>query len=82
MRRIGRSRWRHLDEVMQEWRSTLETIANEKFESPVNAEYQAPWRSPLRSKTFITPIISGRYCCLENYREAGTRQKGFRDAFI
>ena len=36
-----------LNAVMDEWRSKLEAITNEKLESPVNAGYQAPWRLPL-----------------------------------
>src|SRR5580765_1363462 len=33
--------------VMDEWREKLDAITDEKLNSPVNEQYQAPWRSPL-----------------------------------
>ena len=65
-----------LNAVMDEWRANLETITDEKLESPVNAEYQAPWRSPLAHQNIHNAYHTGQIVLLRKLQGSWDSSKG------
>jgi uncharacterized damage-inducible protein DinB len=65
-----------LDAVMQEWREKLKTIDDEKLESPVNAQYQAPWRVPLAHQNIHNAYHIGQILLLRKLQGSWNPEKG------
>ena len=65
-----------LHAVMDEWRSKLDTITDEKLESPVNASYQAPWRSPLAQQNIHNAYHIGQILLLRKLQGSWDPKKG------
>jgi len=65
-----------LDAVMDEWRSKLEAIPDEKLESPVNTQYQAPWRSPLAHQNIHNAYHIGQILLLRKLQGSWDPKKG------
>lgn len=65
-----------LNAVMDEWRAKLETIDDEKLESPVNAQFQAPWRSPLAQQNIHNAYHIGQILLLRKLQGSWNREKG------
>jgi uncharacterized damage-inducible protein DinB len=63
-------------EVMDEWRNKLASITDEKLESPVNAEYQASWRSPLAQQNIHNAYHIGQILLLRKIQGSWDRSKG------
>lgn len=66
----------HLWAVMDEWRGNLETITDEKLESPVNEQYQAPWRSPLAHQNIHNAYHIGQIVLLRKLQGSWDASKG------
>jgi uncharacterized damage-inducible protein DinB len=62
--------------VMDEWRGHLGSIQDEKLLSPVNAEYQAPWRSPLAHQNIHNAYHIGQIVLLRKLQGAWDPSKG------
>lgn len=62
--------------VMDEWRAKLETIDDKKLESPVNAQYQAPWRSPLAQQNIHNAYHIGQILLLRKLQGSWDPEKG------
>lgn len=65
-----------LNVVMTEWREKLESIDETKLASPVNAEYQAPWRSPLAHQNIHNAYHIGQIVLLRKLRGSWNPDKG------
>jgi uncharacterized damage-inducible protein DinB len=65
-----------LDAVMSEWREKLSVIDDAKLESPVNAQYQAPWRSPLAQQNIHNAYHIGQILLLRKLQGSWDPQKG------
>ena len=65
-----------LDAVMDEWGSKLEAIPDEKLESPVNIQYQAPWRSPLAHQNIHNAYHIGQILLLRKLQGSWDPKKG------
>ena len=65
-----------LDAVMQEWREKLESITEEKLASPVNAQYQAPWWSPLVQQNIHNAYHTGQILLLRKLQGSWDKSKG------
>ena len=65
-----------LDAVMDEWRAKLDAITDEKLESPVNASYQAPWRSPLAQQNIHNAYHIGQILLLRKLQGSWDSKKG------
>jgi len=65
-----------LNAVMDEWRAKLDTITEEKLESPVNASYQAPWRSPLAQQNIHNAYHIGQILLLRKLQGSWDPTKG------
>lgn len=65
-----------LDAVMKEWREKLESIDDKKLESPVNAEYQKPWRSPLAQQNIHNAYHIGQILLLRKLQGSWDPNKG------
>ena len=78
--KAGETDWQEtlnkLDSVMDEWREKLESITDEKLESPVNAEYQAPWRSPLAQQNIHNAYHIGQIVLLRKLQGSWDASKG------
>ena len=61
---------------MDEWRVKLEAITDEKLESPVNAAYQAPWRSPLAQQNTHNAYHIGQILLLRKLQGSWDPAKG------
>jgi uncharacterized damage-inducible protein DinB len=62
--------------VMDEWRAKLETIDDAKLESPVNAQYLAPWRSPLAQQNIHNAYHIGQVLLLRKLQGSWNPEKG------
>jgi uncharacterized damage-inducible protein DinB len=65
-----------LNAVMDEWREKLESIDDTKLESPVNAEYQAPWWSPLAHQNIHNAYHVGQIVFLRKLQGSWNADKG------
>ena len=65
-----------LDSVMIEWRDKLGKIDDAKLESPVNDQYQAPWRSPLAQQNIHNAYHIGQILLLRKLQRSWDRAKG------
>jgi uncharacterized damage-inducible protein DinB len=65
-----------LNAVMDEWREKLESIDDAKLESPVNDEYQAPWRSPLAHQNIHNAYHIGQIVLLRKLQGSWNEEKG------
>lgn len=65
-----------LDSVMQEWRQKLQDIDDAKLDSPVNAQYQAPWRSPLAQQNIHNAYHIGQILLLRKLQGSWDTEKG------
>ena len=78
--RKGESDWQatldHLWAVLDEWRSNLETISDDKLESTVNDEYPSPWRSPLAHQNIHNAYHIGQIVLLRKLQGSWDRSKG------
>ena len=67
----------HLWVVMDDWRSRLETITDEKLEEQVNNdEWQVPWRSPLVHQNVHNAYHIGQIVLLRKLQGNWDRSKG------
>jgi uncharacterized damage-inducible protein DinB len=62
--------------VMDEWREKLTDIEQEKLDSPVNAEYQSPWWSPLAQQNIHNAYHIGQIVLLRKMQGAWDAAKG------
>jgi uncharacterized damage-inducible protein DinB len=62
--------------IMEEWRAKLEAITDEKLESPVNSQYQAPWRSPLAHQNIHNAYHIGQIVLLRKLQGSWDPKKG------
>ena len=62
--------------VMDEWRQTLEEITDEKLNSPVNDQYQAPFWSPLAQQNIHNAYHIGQIVLLRKLQGSWDRTKG------
>lgn len=62
--------------VMDEWRDNLNKITGEKLVSPVNAEYQAPWHSPLGHQNIHNAYHIGQIVLLRKLQGSWDPTKG------
>jgi uncharacterized damage-inducible protein DinB len=65
-----------LNAVMDEWREKLTAIEQEKLDSPVNAEYQSPWWSPLAQQNIHNAYHIGQIVLLRKLQGAWDAAKG------
>jgi uncharacterized damage-inducible protein DinB len=65
-----------LDSVMKEWRGNLESIDEKKLDEAVNAEYEAPWRSPLGNQNIHNAYHIGQILLLRKLQGSWDPQKG------
>jgi len=65
-----------LKAVMDEWREKLSAIDDEKLQSPVNAEYQAPWSSPLAHQNIHNAYHVGQIVLLRKLQGSWNEEKG------
>ena len=61
---------------MDEWRERLGTIDEAKLESPVNAQYQEPWRSPLAHQNIHNAYHIGQILLLRKLQGSWNPEKG------
>lgn len=62
--------------VMDEWRKKLNKIDDAKLESPVNAQYPGPWRSPLAKQNIHNAYHTGQIVLLRKLQGSWDRSKG------
>lgn len=62
--------------VMDEWRAKLAGIDDDKLNSAVNAQYQAPWRSPLAHQNIHNAYHIGQIVLLRKLQGAWDTSKG------
>lgn len=62
--------------VMDKWREKLAGIDDEKLDSPVNAEYQAPWSSPLANQNVHNAYHVGQIVLLRKLHGSWDPSKG------
>ena len=62
--------------VMDEWRDHLNAIDDKKLESPVNAQYAAPWHSPLAQQNIHNAYHIGQILLLRKLQGAWDPTKG------
>lgn len=62
--------------VMDEWREKLSQISDEKLASHVNAEYQAPWTSPLGHQNIHNAYHIGQIVLLRKLQGSWDPSKG------
>jgi uncharacterized damage-inducible protein DinB len=62
--------------VLDEWREHLSTISGDKLDEPVNAQYQAPWRSPLAHQNIHNAYHIGQIVLLRKLQGAWDAAKG------
>ncbi len=62
--------------VMDEWREKLDIITDEKLESPVNAQYQEAWRSPLAHQNIHNAYHIGQIVLLRKLQGSWNAKKG------
>ncbi|MEP6945601.1 MAG: DinB family protein [Acidobacteriota bacterium] len=62
--------------VMDKWRGKLAVITDDKLASPVNAEYQAPWRSPLAHQNIHNAYHIGQIVLLRKLQGSWDPTKG------
>lgn len=62
--------------VMDEWRDKLTAITKEKLVSPVNAQYQAPWHSPLAQQNIHNAYHIGQILLLRKLQGTWDRTRG------
>ena len=65
-----------LDAVMNEWRANLGVIDDQKLDSPVNAQYLAPWRSPLAQQNIHNAYHIGQIVLLRKLQGSWDSEKG------
>lgn len=65
-----------IDDVMTEWRDNLGNIDDAKLESPVNDQYQAPWRSPLAQQNIHNAYHIGQILLLRKLQGSWDPSKG------
>jgi uncharacterized damage-inducible protein DinB len=63
-------------DVMDDWRKRLAEISDEKLASPVNAEYQSPWRSPLAHQNIHNAYHIGQIVLLRKMQGSWDATKG------
>ncbi len=62
--------------VMDQWRETLNEIIDETLASPVNDQYQAPWRSPLAQQNIHNAYHIGQIVLLRKLQGSWDSSKG------
>jgi uncharacterized damage-inducible protein DinB len=62
--------------VMTEWRDELGKIEDSKLESSVNAQYQAPWRTPLAQQNIHNAYHIGQILLLRKLQGSWDPKKG------
>ncbi|MEP6850534.1 MAG: DinB family protein [Acidobacteriota bacterium] len=65
-----------MNSVMNEWREKLGLIDDEKLDSPVNEQYQAPWRSPLAQQNIHNAYHIGQILLLRKLQGSWEADKG------
>jgi hypothetical protein len=61
---------------LDEWRLNLADIGDDKLNSPVNAQYQAPWCSPLAHQNIHNAYHIGQIVLLRKLQGAWDITKG------
>ncbi|MEP7075015.1 MAG: DinB family protein [Acidobacteriota bacterium] len=65
-----------MNSVMKEWRDKLGLIDDQKLDSPVNEQYQAPWRSPLAQQNIHNAYHIGQILLLRKLQGSWEADKG------
>lgn len=65
-----------LDAVMDEWRDKLGAMPDDKLDKPVNAQYGAPWSSPLAQQNIHNAYHIGQILLLSKLQGAWDPAKG------
>ena len=78
--RSGETDWQATCEklyaLMDEWRDKLNSITDEKLNSPVNDQYTAPWFSPLAHQNIHNAYHIGQIVLLRKLQGSWDPQKG------